>query len=94
MENIENIAIIKTGGKQYKVKVGDVLKVEKLPPKTGKDNNLSFEDILSSKTVTASRVSEGRSPKVRILKFHAKKRYKRVTGHRQEFSQIKIEKIA
>lgn len=93
MENIENIAIIKTGGKQYKVKVGDVLKVEKLPAVTGKDKSLSFEDILAGKTVTASRVSEGKLPKVRILKFHAKKRYKKVSGHKQEFSQIKILKI-
>lgn len=88
-------AVIKTGGKQYKVKAGDVLKIEKLPSlPEKKDKNLQFKDILEGKTVTASLVLEGRSPKIRILKFHPKKRYKRVTGHRQHFSQIKIEKIA
>ncbi|MFA6492973.1 MAG: 50S ribosomal protein L21 [Patescibacteria group bacterium] len=95
MEATENFAIIKTGGKQYKVKVGDVLKVEKLTlDESSKENELKFDDILGGKVVTATRVLDGRLPKVRILKFRPKKRYKKVTGHRQSFSQIKIEKIA
>jgi len=89
-ENLD-FAVIKTGGKQYKVKTGDILKVEKLPE--NKEKSFTFKDILASKTVTASLVLAGRFPKVRILKFHPKKRYKRVNGHRQSFSQIKIEKI-
>ena len=89
MEESNLFAIIKTGGKQYKVKIGSVFKVEKLSKE-----NLEFKDILFGKTVTASLVSEGRFPKVRVLKFHPKKRYKRVLGHRQNFTQIKIEKIA
>ncbi|KKQ18119.1 MAG: 50S ribosomal protein L21 [Berkelbacteria bacterium GW2011_GWB1_38_5] len=88
MEEAEKFAVIKTGGKQYKVKAGDILKVEKLSKE-----NLEFKDILFGKTVTASLVTEGRLPKVRVLKFHPKKRYKRVLGHRQNFTQIKIEKI-
>lgn len=87
-----DFAIIKTGGKQYKVKIGDVLKVEKLPETKGKQ--VEFSDILGGKTVVAERILEGRGPKVRILKFHPKKHYKRVTGARQNFSQIKILKIA
>ena len=91
---ISKFAIIKTGGKQYKVKVGDVLKVEKLPPSIAKkEEKLQFEDIFAGKVVTVSRVAEGRFPKVRVLKFHPKKRYKKVFGTRQNFSQIKIEKI-
>lgn len=86
-----DFAVIKTGGKQYKVKVGDVLKVEKI---SSKDDKLSFEDILGGKKVTGTKVLDGKLPKVRVLKFHPKKRYKRVTGHRQAFSQIKIEKIS
>lgn len=86
-----NIAVIKTGGKQYKVSEGDLLKVEKLPESKEK---LQFEDILGGKKVTASIISEGKAEKVRTIKFHSKKRYKRVIGHRQAFSQIKIESIA
>lgn len=89
--NNQKFAIIKTGGKQYKVKTGDTLKIEKLPQKDGK---LQFEDILFGKKVTAEVVLEGKWPKVRVLKFHPKKHYKRNVGHRQKFSQIKIEKIA
>lgn len=86
------IAVIKTGGKQYKVKVGDILKVEKLPESNKKQ--VEFSDILKGKKVLAERLLEGRGPKVRILKFHPKKRYKRVTGARQSFTQLKIEKIS
>lgn len=83
-------AIIKTGGKQYKVAEGDIIKVEKLP--VSKDK-LRFEDIFGGKKVTASIVGEGKADKIRVVKFHAKKRYKRTTGHRQPYSQIKIESI-
>ena len=83
-----DFAIIKTGGKQYKVREGDILKVEKVS-----DKKLLFKDLLSNKKVTATVISEGKSSKVRILKFKAKKRYKRVRGHRQSYSQIKIESI-
>jgi len=85
---MSDFAIIKTGGKQYKVRVGDSLKVEKLLEK-----NLEFVDLLNGKKVLAEVQGEGKSPKVRILKFKAKKRYKRVRGHRQRYSLIKIEKI-
>ena len=83
-----DFAIIKTGGKQYKVRVGDSLKVEKLSEK-----RLEFVDLLNGKKVLAKVEDEGKSPKVRILKFKDKKRYKRVRGHRQRYSLIKIEKI-
>ena len=102
-----DFAVIKTGGKQYKVKVGDILKIEKLscflPParsenkvKEGdilKEKKIEFTDLIAQKKVTASIVSEGKLPKVRVLKFHPKKRYKKVLGHRQIYNQIKIEKI-
>jgi len=83
-----DFAIIKTGGKQYKVREGDILKVEKVDSK-----KLEFNDLYANKKVFAIVLSEGKSTKVRILKFKAKKRYKRIRGHRQTFSQIKIEKI-
>ncbi len=85
------IAIIKTGGKQYKVEEGSVIDVEKLE---GEDaSKLEFEDILGGKKVTASIVKQGRHDKVTVLKFNSKKRYQRSMGHRQAFTQIKIEAI-
>jgi len=82
-------AIIKTGGKQYKVKVGESLKVEKLEGKT-----IEFDNLLDGGKVKASIVSQIKAPKVKIVKFHAKKRYKRNKGHRQNLSIIKIDKIS
>jgi large subunit ribosomal protein L21 len=86
---MSEIAVIKTGGKQYKVAEGDVIKVEKLE----KADKLEFDDLLGGKKVTATLVGDGRHPKVRVLKFHPKKRYKRVNGHIQGFTEIKIESI-
>lgn len=90
----KQFAVIKSGGKQYKVEVDDVLKVEKVDQKSdAKDNVIDYDDILFGKKVIAKVIAEGKNPKIRIIKFKAKKRYKRVNGHRQLFSQIKIEKI-
>ena len=96
MEINENIfGIIKTGGKQYKVKVGDILKVEKLSQKNSPaGEKVEFEDILNGRKVIAKIQSQGRLPKVRILKFKPKKRYKKVMGHKQKYTQIEIEKIS
>jgi len=87
---MSDIAVIKTGGKQYKVKEGDIIKVEKLP----EGKKLEFADILNGKKVTASITSQEKSPKVIILKFRPKKNYKKTNGHRQTLSTIKIEKIS
>lgn len=87
-------AVIKTGGKQYKVQEGEILKVEKIDPEIIKDNKIELNDLFDGKKVTASLVSEGKGEKVVVFKFHSKKRYKRTVGHRQLFSEIKIEKIA
>lgn len=90
---MSEIAIIKTGGKQYKVKVGDQLKVEKLDPPAGGTEKLEFADILNGAKVTAEIVEQGKLPKVNVLKFHSKKRYQRTKGHRQAYTKIKIEAI-
>jgi len=84
------IAVIKCGGKQYKVKEGDIIEVELLE---GKDS-LEFEDILNGKKVKAKKLLQVKGPKVRIFKFKSKSKYKRTTGHRQKYTQIKIEKIS
>jgi large subunit ribosomal protein L21 len=105
---MSNIAVIMTGGKQYLVKAGDTLRVEKLEVKEGE--TLSFDALLvagaegesaqigmptvSGAKVTAKVVGNGRAKKVTIIKFHPKTRYKRKNGHRQHFTEIQIESVA
>lgn len=89
---MSDIAIIKTGGKQYKVSVGDILKVEKI--EADKEKTIELNDLLNGKKVTAELVGEGKLPKITITKFRPKKRYHKTQGHRQSFSEIKITKIA
>lgn len=101
-------AIIKTGGKQYLVKEGDVLTIEKLPQRVG--GKIDFSQILlvgdekAEKTqigqptvkgvkVEAEILDQGKGPKVRIIKFKPKVRYRRKTGHRQPLTKVKILKI-
>lgn len=100
------IAVIKTGGKQYKVKEGDVLKVEKLDVEAGK--KMKFDTLLIAETdgstmelgqpslgekVEAEILGDGKAKKILVVKYKNKTRYKRTIGHRQEFTQIKISKI-
>lgn len=84
------IAVIKTGGKQYKVAVGDEICVEKI---ISKDKKLEFTDLLDNKSVTAEIVSEDKEDKIRVFKFKSKKHYKKTFGHRQPFSKILIKEI-
>ncbi len=98
-------AIIATGGKQYKVAEGDVIKVEKLGAAEG--DNVTFDQVLAvnngslvvgnplvdGATVTASVVSEGRYRKVIVYKYKRKSGYHKKNGHRQSYTQVKIEKI-
>jgi len=100
-------AIIETGGKQYKVAQGDSLKVEKLDS-AGKaevtfDKVLLIADgdkvkvgtpYLEGATVTAKFEQEGRDKKVVVVHYKAKVREHKKAGHRQPFTQVKIEKIA
>jgi len=102
---MSKIAIIKTGGKQYKVQVGDTLKVEKLaaePGKTVKLDTLLIADgdkleigrpSLGEK-VEAEVVSSARGKKVLVVKYKSKIRYKKRVGHRQWFTALKVLKIA
>lgn len=105
--SMAQIAVIQTGGKQYLVKEGDSLAVEKLEMKEG--DSLSFDPLLvmnddgsdvkvGAPTVKGAKVSAkvtgaGRADKVTVIKFHAKTRYKRKAGHRQPFTKIAVEKI-
>ena len=102
------IAIIKTGGKQYQVKQGDVLKIEKLPKaKVGgkvifdkvlavvddKDKITLGKPYITKAKVEAKLLREFKDKKVTVIKYKAKIRYKRTLGHRQHKAEVKIEKI-
>ncbi len=98
-------AIIQTGGKQYKVSEGDVIKVEKLSVDSGEyvfDNVLAVgegSDIkfgspnVSGVSVNASVLSQGKAKKVIVYKYKPKKGFHKKRGHRQPFTELKIEKI-
>ena len=110
-----NLAVIKTGGKQYIVKPNDKLKIEKLPEEKGKnfvfDKNLMICDkttqqargkkaeikigdpFVKGAKVEAEILEQGRDKKIRVTKYKSKTRYHKVYGHRQPFTQVKINKI-
>ena len=98
-------AIIQTGGKQYRVAAGDVIRVEKLPFDAGstlefpnvlavfKDGEMLTESQLGSAKVIATVTGNDRSKKVVVFKFKRKKQYKRTQGHRQDFTEVKVGEI-
>ena len=90
-------AIIETGGKQYRVAPGDVIRVEKLAGEIGSEVELPVKaafgdggELTSASAVKATIVAEGRSPKVIVFKFKRKKQYKKTIGHRQSFTSVKV----
>lgn len=86
------IAVIQTGGKQYKVKEGDEILIERLKDKKEKDE-VRFKDLLSHKTVIATVLGEEKGEKVKIFKYKPKNRYRKRIGHRQIYTKIKIKEI-
>jgi large subunit ribosomal protein L21 len=95
-------AVIRTGGKQYRVAPGDVLKIESLP---SENQTVEFSDVLavsgepgtlakpSAAKVTAEILGEGRGGKVLVFHFKRKKQYKKLQGHRQNFTEVRIKTI-
>ena len=97
-------AIIATGGKQYKVSEGDVIKVEKLDVESGNavtfdqviavsDNGLKVGEAVANATVSGTVMDQGRARKVIVYKYKRKTGYHKKNGHRQAYTQVKIEKI-
>jgi large subunit ribosomal protein L21 len=97
-------AIIATGGKQYKVSEGDEIRVEKLGAEAGEtvtfdqvlavsNDGLKVGDDVKGATVTASVVENGKGKKVIVYKYKSKTGYHKKNGHRQQYTQVKIEKI-
>ncbi len=99
-------AVIKTGGKQYKVSVGEKLKIEQIPAEL--DSQIELEEVLmvadgdkvvvgspvvSSAKVKATVVAHGRGEKIRIFKMRRRKHYQKHQGHRQNYTEIRIDAI-
>ena len=97
-------AVIRTGGKQYRVAPGDVLRVE---TQSGSDGKVEFNDVLavsgsagqiakpgSGALVTGEVLGEGRGKKILVFHYKRKKQYKKLQGHRQGFSSVRITEIA
>ena len=99
-------AVIKTGGKQYRVEPGNVFKVESI--EAGIGESVTFEEVLmiadgdditigtptiASAKVVAEVIAHGRAKKVEIIKFKRRKHHQKRTGHRQNFTQIQIQNI-
>lgn len=98
-------AVIATGGKQYKVSEGDVIRVEKLGAEV--DENVTFDRVLAVRnddglkvgndlanaSVSATVVANGKYKKVIVYKFKRKTGYHKKNGHRQQYTAVKIEKI-
>ena len=97
-------AIIATGGKQYKVSEGDIIKIEKLDVEAG--NTVTFDQVIAvsdgalkvgeevaNATVSATVMEQGRGKKVIVYKYKRKTGYHKKNGHRQAYTQVKIDKI-
>ena len=97
-------AIIATGGKQYKVSEGDIIKVEKLDAEAG--NTVTFDRVIAvsaeslkvgedvaSATVSATVMEQGKGKKVIVYKYKRKTGYHKKNGHRQAYTKVKIDKI-
>jgi large subunit ribosomal protein L21 len=97
-------AIIATGGKQYKVSEGDMIKVEKLGKEAG--DTVEFDDVLAiggdkllvgddvkSASVSATVVENGKGKKLIVYRYKRKSGYHKKNGHRQAYTQVKIDKI-
>jgi len=104
----EEFAVIKTGGKQYKVSVGDVIRIEKLDGEHKKGDKIVFDKVLmvdngqdttiGTPYITGAKVEavfeeEGRNKKIDVIKYKQKSRYYKKYGHRQPFAVVKIENL-
>jgi len=97
-------AIIATGGKQYKVSEGDVIRVEKLNAEEGNtvtfdqviavnDNVMKVGDDVANASVTGTVMEQGKGKKVIVYKYKRKTGYHKKNGHRQAYTKVKIDKI-
>lgn len=99
-------AVIKTGGKQYRVAAGEKIKVEQIPADVGAEISLDQvlmvgegesvrigTPVIAGASVTAKVISQGRHPKIRIFKMRRRKHYQKHQGHRQNYTELEISGI-
>ncbi|HRP25197.1 50S ribosomal protein L21 [Thauera sp.] len=100
-------AVIKTGGKQYRVAAGEKIKVEQIPADVGSEITLDQvfmvgegdavkigTPVVAGASVTATVVSHGRHDKIKIFKMRRRKHYQKHQGHRQNYTELRIEAIS
>ena len=99
-------AVIKTGGKQYRVVAGEKIKVEQIPADVGAQITLDQilmvgegesvkvgAPLVAGATITATVVAQGRHDKVKIFKMRRRKHYQKTQGHRQNYTEIRVDAI-
>ncbi len=106
VERVDMYAVIKTGGKQYKVAAGEKIKIEQIPAEVGQ--SITLDQVLaigggadltfgtphvSGATVVATVLAQGRHDKVRIFKMRRRKHYQKRQGHRQNYTEIEINAV-
>lgn len=100
-------AVVATGGKQYKVREGDIVKIEKLPGDIGSEvafdrvlmmgdgENVTIGDpLVAQAEVKGHIVGQGKAKKIIVFKYKRRKRYRRKQGHRQQYTAVQIDQIA
>ena len=105
---MEEFAVIQTGGKQYKVSAGDMLRIEKITGEHKVGDKLTFDKVLlvdngkdttigtpyiDGASITATLSSIGRDPKIDVIKYKQKSRYFKKNGHRQPHFKVKIDSL-
>ena len=91
-------AIVENGGKQYRVAPGDVIRMEKLPFDIGTELNMPVKatfneagELVAGGAVRGTVIAHGRGDKVTVFKFKRKKQYKKTIGHRQSYTDVKVD---
>ena len=100
-------AVIKTGGKQYRVAAGEKIKVEQIPADVGSESTIDQvfmvgegdavkigTPVVAGASVKATVVSHGRHDKIKIFKMRRRKHYQKHQGHRQNYTELRIEAIS
>jgi len=99
-------AVVKSGARQYRASVGDTITVERLPVEVGQQLELAEvllvadgeqieigQPTVGGAKILATVVAQEKGPKIRIFKYHPRKRYRRRAGHRQRYTQLRVDEI-
>jgi large subunit ribosomal protein L21 len=99
-------AVVKSGARQYRASVGDTITVERLPAEVGQQLELAEvllvadgeqieigQPTIGGAKILATVVAQEKGPKIRIFKYHPRKRYRRRAGHRQRYTRLRVDEI-